>query len=178
MSRVRVIALGSEMGGDDAAALIAARALDAENVLAENVLAENELAENVLTENVLTEIVLAGRPGPSLIELFEPGVPIVLLDVVRRGAEPGRIVEMDLQDLLSAGTSSGRASSHDLGPVEALRLAEALGRPFPCGRFVGVGGKDFRPGAALSPEVQESLPALVAALRRALARVASSDRTP
>ena len=147
MSRPRLVALGSEMGGDDAAALIAARALEGESS---------------------AEVVLAGRPGPSLIELFDPDVPIVLADVVRRGAAPGGIVEMDLQDLLKAGTSSGRASSHDLGPVEALRLAEALGRPLPRGRFVGVGGKDFRPGAALSSEVQEALPALVAALRQAL----------
>ena len=140
---MKVIALGSEMGGDDAAALIAARELDG-------------------------DVILAGRPGPSLIDLFEPGVPIVLLDVVRRGAVPGAIVEMELQELLRAGTSSGRASSHDLGPIEALRLAQALGRPLPEGRFVGLGGKDFRPGAELSPEVRASLPAFVDAARRAL----------
>ncbi|GAB4208920.1 MAG: hypothetical protein OHK0013_27820 [Sandaracinaceae bacterium] len=147
---VRVIALGSELAGDDAAALqVAAR----------------------LAPRAGVEVVLAGRPGPALIEHFEEGVPVVLLDVVRRGLSPGEVITLPLDTLVSRGLSSGSLTSHDLGPVDALRLGEALGRPAPRGLFVGIGGACFSPGPALSAEVARGLSALEAALAAAIARL-------
>lgn len=143
---IRVIALGSELGGDDAAALRAAAAL--------------ERADDV-------ELVLAGRPGPDLVELLEDA-RVILVDVVRKGLAPGEIVTLDLSALRARGLSSGSTSSHDLGPIEALRLGEALGRPPPRGTFVGLGGASFAPGPALSEPVAAALPRLVTAVEAAI----------
>jgi hydrogenase maturation protease len=152
---LRVIALGSELGGDDAAALRVAEALAP--------------APGV-------EVLLAGRPGPGLVELFEEGVRVVLLDVVRRGLSPGEVVTLALSELGARGLSSGSLTSHDLGPIEALRLGEALGRPRPEGLFVGLGGARFAPGPELSEEVARALPAFRDAATGAIARLRQETR--
>jgi hydrogenase maturation protease len=143
---IRVVALGSELAGDDAAALEAVRALGPLDG---------------------AEVVLAGRPGPSLLEHLE-GAFVVLVDVVRRGLAPGEITTIDLAALGVRGLSSGSLTSHDLGPVEALRLAAALGRPAPRGLFVGVGGRSFGRGAAPSEATAQAQPRFRAAIRAAI----------
>ncbi|MBX7191229.1 MAG: hydrogenase maturation protease [Sandaracinaceae bacterium] len=150
---IRVVALGSELAGDDRAALDAVRAL-------------------APIEGV--ELVLAGRPGPSLLDHLE-GATVVLVDVVRRGLAPGEIVTMDLAGLGARGLSSGSMTSHDLGPIDALRLAEALGRPTPRGLFVGVGGASFARGAGLGQGVSAALPGLRTAILEAIAAARSAE---
>ncbi|MBX3275699.1 MAG: hydrogenase maturation protease [Sandaracinaceae bacterium] len=145
---VRVIALGSAMSRDDGAALAAARALEGEPG---------------------ATIVLAGRPGPGLLDLLAPGAPVVLLDAVRGGAAPGEIVELSLDALARAAVANDAVSSHGLGVASALRLGIALGRALPPGRFVGIGGARFEPGEALSPEVAAALPRMIEAARAAVA---------
>ncbi|MEZ4340248.1 MAG: hydrogenase maturation protease [Sandaracinaceae bacterium] len=148
MIPVRVIALGSLMGRDDGAALVAARALEGDPS---------------------AEVILAGRPGPGLLDLLVPDRPAVVLDVIRRGAAPGRIVELDLAGLSDAAVMGDTLSSHGLGVASALRLGAALGRALPVGRFVGIGGVRFDPGDALTPDVAAGVEAMVAAARRAIA---------
>lgn len=150
MSAVRIIALGSEMGCDDAAAIRAAERLASEGA----------------------DVLVAGRPGPGLVDLIEPDVPIVLLDVVRRGARPGEIVELSLDALAHRGIGGDGVSSHGLGPADALRLAKALGRALPRGTFVGIGGGELGPGDALSDAVAARLDDFVSAARRAAAALA------
>lgn len=145
---VRVIALGSPMNRDDGAAMRAARALEGE-----------------------AEVVLAGRPGPGLLDLLAPTTPTLLLDVVRRGLDPGSLIELDLAELASASVDDGAVSSHGLGPAQAFRLAEALGRELPPGCFLGIGGARFDPGDGLSPEVEAGLDALIEAARGAIAKL-------
>ncbi|MFN9808300.1 MAG: hydrogenase maturation protease [Deltaproteobacteria bacterium] len=144
---IRVVALGSELAGDDAAALEAVRALGPLDG---------------------AEVVLAGRPGPSLLEHLE-GAFVVLVDVVRRGLAPGEITTIDLAEVGVRGLSSGSLTSHDLGPVEALRLGAALGRPAPRGLFVGVGGRSFTRGAPPSEVIAAAQPHLRAAILDAIA---------
>jgi hydrogenase maturation protease len=143
---VRVVALGSALHRDDGAALRVAEALGDE-----------------------VEVIVAGRPGPGLLELLDPARPTVLLDAVRLGAAPGAVVEVPLAELPGAAIVWGAVSSHAFGAAQALRLGEALGRPLPPGRFLGIGGVRFEPGEGLSPEVEAGLPAWVRATRRAIA---------
>lgn len=131
----RVIALGSPHGGDDEVALMVARTLADTNV----------------------ELILAGRPGAGLVDLLDTDSPILLLDVVRSGAPPGTIFELSLTELRERALTSEPISSHGFGPAEALRLAAALGRPLPRGRFLGIEGRSFELGAAPSPQVSARL---------------------
>jgi hydrogenase maturation protease len=143
---VRVLALGSDFGDDSAALRVAARIEPSANL----------------------EVIVAGRPGPSLLDWFEPGVSILLLDVVRRGISPGELITLPLRALVDRGLASGRASSHDLGPVDALRLSDALGRPTPEGLFVGLGGVSFSPQDPLSEPVRLALDAFEHEARAAI----------
>ncbi len=147
---VRVIALGSVMSRDDGAALAAGR---------------------VLQGDADAEVILAGRPGPGLLDLLDPDRPTVILDVVREGALAGRVVELDLAALAGAAVARDTRSTHGLGVASALRLGAALGRALPVGRFVGIGGARFDPGEALTPDVTAGIDAMVAAARRAIAEL-------
>lgn len=148
MTLVRVIALGHELASDDGAALVAARRLSDEPGV---------------------ELVLAGRPGAGLLDLLDPSVPTLLLDVVRLGAAAGAVVEVRLEDLPDASVDAKPLSSHGLGAAEALRLAGALGRALPPGIFLGIGGRRFEPGAVIDPEVEAGIDDLVTAARAAIA---------
>lgn len=151
---VRVIALGSSMSRDDGAALVAARALEGD-------------------EGV--EVILAGRPGPGLLDLFVADRPTLLLDVVRRGARAGELVELELAALRAAALRPEALSSHGLGVASALRLGAALGRALPPGCFVGIGGARFDPGDVLTPDVAAGIGAMVRAARAAIARLRAAD---
>ncbi len=146
MSRVRVIALGSPHGGDDEVALGFAGELALADV----------------------ELVLAGRPGAGLVELLDTELPVVLLDVIRSGAPAGTIVQLSLAELRERALAIEQVSSHGFGPAEALRLAAALGRPTPRGRFLGIEGANFELGAPLSPAVAAALPELRRRARAAI----------
>lgn len=154
MTIVRVIALGSLMGRDDGAALVAARAVEGDPGV---------------------EVFFAGRPGPGLLDLLVPDRPALVLDVIRRGAAPGRIVELDLAALVDAAVAGDTLSSHGLGVANALRLGAALGRALPEGRFVGIGGVRFDPGDALTPDVAAGIEAMVTAARGAIAELAKKE---
>jgi hydrogenase maturation protease len=145
---VRVLALGSELACDDGAALDAARQLEGEPGV---------------------ELVLAGRPGAGLLDLLDPDVPTVLLDVVRRGAGEGSIVEVPLADVPDASIDGGPISSHGFGVAQALRLGRTLGRALPRGVFLGIGGTRFEPGTERSPGMRAGIDALVTAARGAIA---------
>lgn len=145
MSGVRVIVLGNEAAGDDGAALAAARVAGADGDL---------------------EVVFAGRPGVDLLELLNPGEPVVLVDVVQTGARPGALVELPLDAILDRAVASAPTSSHGFGPAEVLTLARSLGRALPRGVFLGVEGARFEAGATFTEGVEVAIPALAAAIRR------------
>jgi hydrogenase maturation protease len=146
--KVRVIALGNEMARDDGAALLAAARLEA---------------------GPDVDVVVAGRPGPGLLDLLDPAMPTLLMDVVRQGAEPGALVELGLDELVHAAVDGEPISSHGMGVVQAFRLARALGRALPLGCFLGIGGRDFGPGEKPTAEVAAAIDDLVTAAERAIA---------
>ena len=145
--RVRVIALGNPMASDDGAAMEAARRLPPRDGV---------------------EVVLAGRPGPGLLDLLDPSVPTVVLDVVRLGVPVGSVVELPLSEVSTASVDGKPLSSHGLGVPQALAMAEALGRVLPPGLFVGLGARVFEPGTELSREVGLAVDDLIAAAQGAI----------
>ncbi|MCA9704403.1 MAG: hydrogenase maturation protease [Myxococcales bacterium] len=155
MSAVTVIALGSRTACDDEAALLAAERLGERTGSA-------------------ARIVLAGRPGPGLVDLLEPTVPTVVLDVVSAGRPAGEVIRLSLSAVTEAAVAGRPLSSHGFGPAEALRLAQSLGRPLPPGVLVGLQARSLTPGAGMSPAVREAIPALVEAAAAAVAELSSA----
>jgi hydrogenase maturation protease len=153
MTRVRVIALGSPFRGDDEVALTMARTLEGPNV----------------------EVLLAGRPGPGLIDLLDTKLPVVLLDVVCSDAPVGTILELSLHELRDRALATEQVSSHGFGPSEALRLAAALGRGLPRGRFIGIEGRAFELGAAPSAAVCARLDEYAKRAQAAITELATSE---
>lgn len=145
MSRVRLIALGSRTACDDEAGLIAAEQLEA-----------------------AAEVLLAGRPGPGLVDLLDADRSTVIVDAIQAGLPPGEVVSIPIRELPEAAVAGHPLTSHGLGPAEALRLARALGRPLPRGTFIGIQGAHHRPGQGLSPQVRRALPLLVRTLGAAI----------
>lgn len=141
---VRIIALGNEFAGDDGAAMQAIRGLCA----------------------LPAEFVFAGRPGPGLVEMICTDTPTLLVDVIRSGRTPGSVISLPLTELKERVVDGSQVSSHGLGPAQAVRLADALGRDLSPGFFVGIEGVNFAPGIRLSDVVTRGLPHLVNELRR------------
>lgn len=133
----QVIALGNALAGDDGAALRAAERI------------EQRLPQ--------AEVLRAGRPGASLLDLWDLGRPVLLLDALQAGLAPGSIVEVPLSDLPEAAQARAPLSSHGLGPSEAIQLGRALGRTMPEGLFIGVQGVSYAPCETLSEPVHRAL---------------------
>jgi hydrogenase maturation protease len=111
------------------------------------------------------EVVLAGPPGPDLLEILRPDRPCILMDVTWSRAPPGTIHKIPLLDLMPGILPDLRVSSHGFGPGEALSLARALGRSIPPGVFLGIEGESFEVGRFLSPPVEAGVERLVREVR-------------
>lgn len=142
---IRVIALGTALRGDDGFALA--------------------LAERACAGDPRVELILAGRPGLGLLDLLDTSSPVVLLDVVVSGAEPGTLHRCPLAELPERVRALVDVSSHGQGPAEALSLARALGRELPPGEFVGVEASRFELGQASALALTERLDELAALVR-------------
>lgn len=151
MSRVRLIALGSRTACDDEAGLLAAQQVGDSRDAVDSI-----------------DVVLAGRPGPGLVDLLDPDRATVIVDAIQAGLAPGEVVCIPLAELPDAAVAGHPLTSHGLGPAEALRLAQTLGRALPRGTFVGIQAAHHRPGQGLSPEIERALPELVRTLGLAI----------
>lgn len=130
---MKVIALGATMRGDDGFALA--------------------LAQQVFASDARIELILAGRPGPGLVDLLDTHAPVLLLDVVVSGHTPGSLHHFALAELPDHARALAQLSSHGFGPAEALELAKALGRTLPRGEFIGIEGARFDLGQEFSPDL-------------------------
>ena len=145
---VRIVALGNQDRGDDGAALLVAARFETE-----------------------ASLVLAGRPGPGLLDLLPPDRDCLLLDVTSSGPPPGTLHQFPLEGLNPGLLPDARVSSHGFGPGEALALARTLGRRLPAGYFIGIEGEYYELGTGLSPAVEEALPRFEEMVREALRRL-------
>ena len=145
MTLVRVIGIGNEDAGDDAAGLLAVRA-----------------ARDLAPAGSGVEF-RESLPGASLIEALDCADEVVLVDAIRevRGpGRPGRLVRIELGGAEDLAGLCPSLSSHGLGVAESVALARALGRR-PRIVFLGIEAARVSVGDDLSLAVQAALPELV-----------------
>jgi hydrogenase maturation protease len=138
---IRVIGVGAEDRGDDAAGLLVAR-----------------LLRPAAPPGV--EILESAGDAGSLLTLLEGTDRVVLVDAALAGREPGTV------ELVPPGAAlrSPARSTHGLGLAEALSLAEALGILPAVVRLYVVHGSRFDPG----PVTREAESGIRAAAERIL----------
>jgi hydrogenase maturation protease len=136
--RPRILACGTLDGGDDAAGLLAARALPA---------------------GLRVEVSAVGQLSAEHFTDDPPGRVRIVVDAVH-GLPPGELLELPLAQLPALAPRLRPASSHAIGPAGAVALAAALGQIHAGDRFVGIGGECYGLGTDPSARVRAALPAL------------------
>jgi hydrogenase maturation protease len=140
VNRILVAGLGNELRGDDAAGLLAVRAVRALAV------AGVDVEEH--------------RDAASLAESMTRHADVILIDAVAADAAPGTVLELALE----VPALHGATSSHGLGLRHAVELAKALGAD-PTVRVLGIVGDSFELGAAPSPNVVEAVAGVAERIR-------------
>lgn len=127
-SPLLVIGVGNEARGDDAAGILAARAV-----------ARSNPPGVVVIEH--------GGEGADLAEVLGRGPRVVLVDALRSGAEPGTIRRIDAVAEALPETSFASGSTHAFGVADGIELARAL-ETLPHELVIyGIEGGDFTAGA-------------------------------
>jgi hydrogenase maturation protease len=133
------------------------------------------LVQHLAARGVPDGVVLhdAGLAAGDVLGRLDPTDPLVVVDAVRAGGEPGGIVRLRLEarDLFDAsgpaeGDKPPMLSLHEVSVVPALRLEALAGRVFRDVTAFGVepGGVDW--GEGLSPAVGAALDRLADAVLR------------
>ncbi len=135
----RIIGCGTPHRGDDAAGLLVARQLGAQEHSAD---------------------------GLSLIDAWQGCDEVILIDAVITGAQPGEISTWDGRDA-PVIPSVYRSSSHTFGVAEAIQLARVLGKLPPKLTIYGIEAASFILGAPPSPPVATAIGQLVQRLHPA-----------
>jgi len=119
---------------------------------------------------------------PAEVKIFETGLDVftlldeiagfdnlIIVDVIRSGLSPGKVVVVDLNEL-SQEYISEIQSLHDIDVISAIRLGYELFREkMPHKIFlVGVGAKEISPGIGLSEEVEKAIPKILENISRLL----------
>ena len=144
MRGLLIAGIGSESRGDDAAGLLAVRALRRLGVRGADV-----------EEH---------RDSASLAAALLEHSHAVVIDAIADGGEAGQVLELGADD-----AALGReTSSHGLGVRHALELAGALGST-PAVLVIGIVGRDFGVGEPPTPEVLTAARDLAAWMKESLA---------
>ena len=146
-----VIGIGNEHRGDDAAGLLAVRAL-----------------RDLLPGDRSAAILEHRGDGASLMELWDGREWVILVDAVRSGCRSGTVTRFDAGDepvdLEDQGTST-----HAFGPVGAIEMSRILGILPPKVELYGIAGRVFSMGAEPQPAVCEAAREVARAIAAKLA---------
>ena len=133
-----VIGIGNEHRGDDAAGLLAVRAL-----------------RDLLPGDRAAEILEHRGDGASLMEIWDGREWVILVDALQSDSRPGTVLRFDASDepldLEDRGTST-----HAFGPAGAIEMSRCLGHLPPRVELYGIAGSAFFMGAEPQPEVCEA----------------------
>jgi hydrogenase maturation protease len=148
---VLVVGVGNEMRGDDGVGVeIARRVRDA-----------GERGGIEVREH-------QGEPT-ELLDAWQGREAVVLVDTMHSGQEPGTMRRLDVSNRPLPVPLGGSSSTHAFTLGDAIELARALHRLPERLVVFAIEGRTFAAGAALSSELEASLPALAeAVLREAL----------
>lgn len=140
-----VIGLGNPLLGDDGLGLAAL----------ERLRGGRELGGVTLVDG--------GTWGMTLLPAIEAADPLVLLDAIDVGAEPGTVVVLERPDL--PRFLSLKLSPHQIDLREVLALAELRGTLPARTVALGLQPASFEPGSPLSPALADRVELLVALAR-------------
>jgi hydrogenase maturation protease len=109
------------------------------------------------------DVVDGATLGFGLMELFEGGAKIIVLDALMTNAPAGTVYRLPREQLLDLGPSM-QPTAHEVEPLELLKLAEVLGEP-PDMVLMGVVPADAKTMAVgLTPALEAAFPAYVDAV--------------
>ena len=140
--QIKVIGVGNAWRGDDAAGLLVARGL---------------AAENLPHVNIVESLGTAGE----VREALKDAGGVIVVDAVSSGGTPGGIYRFDARESEVPVELSRSPSSHGWGVAEALALGRVLGELPAYLIIYGIEGRNFAPGQDLSPEVAAAIPEAV-----------------
>jgi hydrogenase maturation protease len=143
----RIIGLGNPLRGDDGVGVRVVR----------------ELAAQSLPTHI--EVVDGGTQGLGLINLWAGQKRVILVDAVDIGKSPGQFVRFTLDGTHLLGDDH-HLSVHAAGLRDALLLAQVLNMLPPEVIIFGVQPNQLEWDSTLSPEVEATLPKLIAAILR------------
>lgn len=143
------IGIGNPLRGDDAAGLLAARALRARE------------------PDGIEVLELEGEPV-DLIEAWAGAEAVVVADAVASGGEPGEVHRIDAVEGPLPAALAG-ASTHAMGLAEAVELARALDRLPPRLLVYGIEAASFETGAEPTPAVRAAAERVAEAVAKELA---------
>jgi hydrogenase maturation protease len=106
------------------------------------------------------EVLDGGVAGIGLLDFFPGAQKLVLIDAADMNLAPGTVVRFTPEEIRSR-PGGPRFSAHDVGLLEVLELASALGQSPPEVVIIGVQPGEISWGTDLTPEVQGSLPRVV-----------------
>ena len=109
------------------------------------------------------------QPDVGLIDRLQRCARLIVVDACRAGAAPGTLFRWSWPQIINSAARTATVSSHGLGIIEVLRLAEQLDQLPPTVIFA-VEGDYFDVGAPMSEPVHASLDRLRAALLAELAQ--------
>ena len=132
-----ILGIGNRHRGDDATGILAVEHLRSLGIAAE---------------------LCSGEPS-ELIDAWTGTDDVIVIDAVVTGAPPGTIHLWDAAHPPAFATSA--ASTHGLGLAQAIELARVMNSLPARLRIYGIEGKNFEMGAAVSPEVAQSVEEVV-----------------
>jgi hydrogenase maturation protease len=143
--RVHVVGMGNLLYRDEGVGVYAARHLQAAYRFSPEI-----------------DVVDGATLGFGLMELFEAGARIIVLDALTTDAPAGTIYRLPRAELLNLAPSM-QPTAHEVEPLELLKLAEVLGEP-PDMVLLGIVPADAQTmEVGLTPELEAAFPAFVEA---------------
>jgi hydrogenase maturation protease len=115
-------------------------------------------AAGIVVAQRLREWEIDAREATSLVDAWDAGDDVVLVDAMSSGRETGTIAVWEGTEF--SRLQQFRASTHDFGLAEVIGLARALDRMPSRLRVYGIEGRRFGIGSALSPEVAKAVEAV------------------
>lgn len=153
-SNIRIIGLGNEWRGDDAAGLLAARRLrDRLDRIGERV-----------------QVIEARQAGTDLLDLMNGAQVVLLIDAAKSGRSAGTIHRLDA----SAGPIAlnlACQSTHGVSVAETIELGRALGRLPDTVIIYGIEVAETGWGPSLSQPVEEAVEQVVEQIARDVERL-------
>jgi hydrogenase maturation protease len=161
--KVNIVGVGNTLMGDDGVGPAAIERLR-----------NRDLGEGVVLWD-------AGLAVSDVLGLMDPADPLIVVDAVRAGGEPGTLYEAEIDVTAEDEAAAGAMFSlHEVSAMPALQLEAVTGRVFEDVTVIGVEPAVVQWGDGLSPTVAEALEKLVDAVLRAAnesSRVPASGRS-